>query len=228
MHYLAFLLLIPGQIEVLPSSEFSQERQLTAVAATVRIASDSGRTDNSGRTGSGAFIGRKGKHVYILTAHHLVKGAGHLEVATFSVGSYPRPSKVYRSAEVVAATNDIRDLAVLRLATDDNVPVLELCPALVVPDKPGFSALAVGCTGRAAPTCLIDKVLASKRVRRETAAGSALFWEVDRKHSGGRSGGPLIDARGHLLGVLSGTSKGRSYFCHTEEIRSFLKEVGIE
>jgi S1-C subfamily serine protease len=221
---LAALALLPGQVEITPSTQFSRRLQTAAVTATVRIANV-----GQGSQGSGVVIARKGRFALVLTAGHIVREASRLEVATFSVGSYPSPEDVYRSAEVLAVAADVRDLALLRVPVGDKeVGQLDLCPRALVPEQSGFSALAVGCAGGAAPTCLIDKVLASKRVRRETAAGSALFWEVDQKYPGGRSGGPLIDARGHLLGVLSGTSKGRSYFCHAEVIRAFLKEAGVE
>jgi hypothetical protein len=75
---------------------------------------------------------------------------------------------VYRSAEIVAGTNDTRDLALIRLATADKMAgKLELCPTLVVTTESGFSALAVGCGEGAAATCLVAKVLGKKLVRRE-------------------------------------------------------------
>jgi hypothetical protein len=69
-------------------------------------------------------------------------------------------------------------------------------------------------------------VLEARRARRE-GRESALFWEVGRKEAEGRSGGGLVDRRGALLGVCSGTNKEKSYFCHVDEIRAFLKETGF-
>ncbi len=224
MKCLAFLLLLPAQIEIAPSTEFSRETQVSAVTATVRIVNVT-----QAAQGTGTIVAKKDGFVYILTANHLVQRASKLEVATFSAGSYPKAKDVYRKAEFVAGTDDVKDLALIRLATTDSAlsPVL-LCPTIAVPDKGGFDALAVGCGDGQPPTCLIDKVLGAKIIRREPKGKTANCWEVDTAFAQGRSGGPLFDKRGHLLGVLSGTNQGKSYFTHTEEIRTFLKLAGLE
>jgi S1-C subfamily serine protease len=224
MHYLPILLLVAGQVEVVASKSYPRELQLSAVCATVRVVNVS-----EGTSGSGAILGRKGAFVYILTANHLVHKADRLEVSTFVVGSYPKPKNVYRSAELVAGTDDLKDLALIRVTTEDDVPgSLKLCPAESLPQKNGFEALAVGCTDGGPPTCLIDKVIGKKLVRREAGGKTAWFWELDRKYAEGRSGGPLLDSRGSLLGILSGTSGGHSFFAHIEEIRAFLEPHGFK
>jgi hypothetical protein len=223
MHGLALMLLVLGQIDVSESAEFSKELQVAAVLATVRIVDVSRKAE-----GSGVIIGRKGPLVYILTARHLVDPASRLEITTFSADSYPNPAKVYRSARIVAQSGDTRDLALLRLTTDDPMPGARTLPpgGLVLTEK-GFSVLTVGCSDGKAPTCQVDAVIGKRLVRREGAGKPATFWEVGREEREGRSGGPLLDKRGYLLGVCSGTNKGKSYFCHTDEIRAFLEESGF-
>jgi hypothetical protein len=44
----------------------------------------------------------------------------------------------------------------------------------------------------------------------------------------GRSGGPLVDKRGLLIGVCSGVSKDKAYFCHIDEINAFLERNGFD
>ena len=39
----------------------------------------------------------------------------------------------------------------------------------------------------------------------------------------GRSGGPLLDADGRLIGVCSGTQEGMNYYTHPDEIRGALQ-----
>jgi S1-C subfamily serine protease len=223
MFVVPFLLLIPGQLAV-PSRVFSKERQEAAVAATVRIADRARDVE-----GSGIILGKKGDFVYILTAHHLVARAKNLEIATFSSESYPKVHRVYRSARVIAGAGDARDLALIRLTTTDRMPgSASLCPTRLVPTRKDFEALTVGCSEGKAPTCLADVVAGKKLVRRGAASKSVPLWEVGRKHLEGRSGGPLVDRAGYLLGVCSGTNKEKTYFCHTEEIRAFLKENGLD
>jgi S1-C subfamily serine protease len=221
---LAFLLLLPAQVETVESAEFSKEAQTAALTATVRVVNVGQRVE-----GSGVIVGRKGGFVYVLTAYHVVEKAERLEVATFSAASYPKPARVYRSVRIVARADDMRDLALLRVSTDDPVPgKLSLCPARSVPEETGFKALSVGCAAGEAPTPRVDEVAGKKRVRREGEDKPAWFWEVDRKQAEGRSGGPLVDRRGYLLGVCSGTNQDKSYFCHPDEVRAFLRESGFD
>jgi S1-C subfamily serine protease len=223
MFRVTWLVLIPGQIATITSADFSKAAQRAAVTATVRVVNVTQKVE-----GSGAVIGRQGKTVYILTARHLVAGADQLEVTTFSAGSYPKPTKIYRNAKVAATSDRLRDLALVELTTDDRLPArLQVCPPLVIPKKRGFPALAVGCTKGAAPTCLVDKVLGKKRVRRKGAPATALMWELKKKQAAGRSGGPLVDKRGYLIGVCSGTNKDKGFYCHTAEIHAFLKKNAL-
>jgi S1-C subfamily serine protease len=220
----AALALIGGHLEIARSPDFSRTLQTSAITATVRVVNV-----GEGIHGSGVIVGRKGRFAYVLTAAHIVGKASRLKVATFSMASYPRPQDVYATAEVLAVSGDIRDLALLRVPVGhDKVGKLVLCPRTLVPEQADFPALTVGCSAGAAPTCQVEKVLARKRIKRDAKAGTGLFWEVGREYQQGRSGGALIDARGHVLGILSGTSEGRSYFCHAEEIRAFLNKAGVE
>jgi hypothetical protein len=220
---LALVLVASEPIPTVESPDFPREIQETAISATVQV-----RNPAVGTEGSGFLIGKGGPFVYFLTARHIVQGAATLEVVLFSGASSPRPKATYRSPEVVAETNELADLALLRLATSDSLPAgLRLCPERLVPTEGGFPGLSVGCEGGKAPTCLLAKVKGRRLVQRQEQGATALFWEVDRKHALGRSGGPLLDRRGHLLGVCSGTSREKTYFSHPEVVRAFLKQHGF-
>jgi S1-C subfamily serine protease len=218
---LALLLLITGDIEVLESRDFAKNVQVRATTATVRV------VNGAKAEGSGALLKRNGPLVYVLTANHVVDGAKRVEVSTYSTASHPRPAATYR-ADVIAQAGG-PDLAVLRFTTADEMPgSVPICPASKVPEGQKFTALSVGCPGGAAPTVALESVQARRRVRRPDADDTVLCWQTEKTPARGRSGGPLLDRRGLLIGLDSGAGDGKGYYVHVEEIHAFLKRNGLE
>jgi S1-C subfamily serine protease len=204
------------------SPDFSRARQEAAVAATVRVVNPA--TDDEG---SGALLRRSGPFAYVLTADHVVRGADELTVCTFSARSYPKPEHVCRSARVLAR-DEAADLALLRMPAAEAPPGwLRVCPPSAVPARTGFAALGVGCTADDPPTCRSETVRGRRKVRKPSVDGSAWYWETGQAPAKGRSGGPLLDPRGYLIGVCSGASEGKGYYSHPEEIHRFLKANGL-
>jgi hypothetical protein len=220
---LLLLLAVPGEIPVADSEDFPAEAQVAAVAATVRVSNPALSAE-----GTGVVVGRSGPVVYILTAAHNVEKAERLGVATFSKASYPKPENVYDAATVVARWKE-QDVAVLRLVTGDVMPgTIRICPPRLVPREKNFAGLTVGCSKAEAPSCLADTVREKKLVRRPGEEGTAVVWELGNAPQGGRSGGPLLDKRGYLLGVCSGGGDGKGYYCHVEAIHRLLKKNALE
>jgi S1-C subfamily serine protease len=220
---LALLVLVPGDIDILDSKDFPKEAQVKAVTATVRVANAA-----KGFEGSGALVHKGGPFLYVLTAAHVITGAKKVEVATFSAESHPRPAKVYREAEVLAQSAEA-DLAVLRIATRDDPPgLLRICPPGSVPEAKGLAALAVGCAAGGAPSCTLETITDRRKVRRPGAEAAVVCWEAERAPAKGRSGGPLIDRKGRLIGVASGIGDAKGYYAHTEEVHAFLKKNALE
>jgi S1-C subfamily serine protease len=214
--------MLPGQ--VIDSEDFPRELQMRAATATVRVVNRRERVE-----GSGVILGRKGGHTYVLTTAHLSNRPGRIEVSTYSADSYPEPARVYDKVEVAARARDVRDLLLLRLEAGEAPPAtLPLCPAREAPEKGGFPALSVGCGEAGAPVCLVEKVREARLIRRPGQAGTALFWETEAAQGPGRSGGPLLDRRGCLLGLASGTNEGRGYYCHAREIHRWLEAGGFD
>jgi S1-C subfamily serine protease len=215
------LLVVWEQIPAADVAEFPTTARDTAVMATVQI-----RALPQMAEGSGALIGKSGPFVYVLTAQHLVKRAERLEITVFPKDSSPEPRTVYRSAKVVAEMEGLADLALVRLTTTDDMPAfLRVCPQTKVQKLPG-KVLAVGCEEGKKPAGLLEDVARKKLARRDDET-LVSFWEVDHKHAPGRSGGPLVDQRGYLVGVCSGSNRDKSYFTHVVEIHGFLKRNGF-
>ena len=133
------------------------------------------------------------------------------------------------AAEVVARADDA-DLALLRVpAAAGQWTVMPICPADAIPaakgDFPGLYHRLRRCRGAHR---------AGGRRRRQATRQKAgrrprrWVWQVDRVPEKGRSGGPLIDHRGFLLGIASGASHGKGYYGHTEEIHRFLTRRGMK
>lgn len=222
MAFVTWLLLLAGQIETKESPDFSKALQTRAVTATVRVSNP-----GSDMEGSGVLVGRNGSAVYVLTAYHVVKDAATVDITVFSEKSYPVADKVYRANRVVAKMAGIKDLALVLLLTDDKtLSMVPVCPLAQVPLGTGQPILTSGCTFGLPPTCTVERIGGTKKGVRN--GESALVWEIDGTVPRGRSGGPLIDKRGYVVGICSGTNNGKGYYCHLEEIQRFLKQNGYE
>jgi hypothetical protein len=153
-----------------------------------------------------------------------------VEIHTFSAASHPKPDKVYRSVDVIAKSGDsTTDLALIRLSSDRAMAAAEtrICPVRLLPTGENFSAVSAGCSGGRAPSCQLEKVRCARLVRKEGDTEAVAYWEVDQRPARGRSGGPLFDQHGNLLGICGGSNGDRGYYCHVEVIQGFLKQQGL-
>ena len=212
-----------AQVKTVASEDFPRPLQEAAVAATVRVSNPT-----RGKTGTGVLIHRRGPYAYVLTAAHLVGKESFVEVSTFSARSYPGPEKTYRAAEVLARDRRA-DLAVLRVATRQAPPgLLPLGPKSAAPTGKDFPVLGVGCEPNGPPTPALDVVKAARVVRKPGEEGKTLCWETATGQAGGRSGGPLLDRQGRLIGIASGVNNGKGYYVHLDEIHAFLRRNALE
>lgn len=222
MLLLALLLLDPGRIETVASTDFSRDLQVAVTLATVQVINRQNDKD-----GSGVILRHQKPFTYVLTARHVVGDAEQVELRVFSPQSYPAPALVVAAVEVVARAKDA-DLALLRFAPREPVsPAVRLCPRDEAPAGKGFQVLLTGCGSGDAPAGQIGDVTGTKRVRHPATGALSLVWELSVEPKQGVSGGPVVDRRGLVVGICSGTNSGKGYCCHLQEIHDFLKQNGF-
>jgi hypothetical protein len=213
MFLLTFILVLP-QADPGPSKHFTEEQQAKALQATVRVA-------NEKAEGTGIIIRQSGAWVYVLTAAHLTARAETVEVCLFSNKS----EKTVKRARVVARGKET-DVALLRFELrEQTVTTIPLGPPDSDPKDNDFPALLTSCA-EGTPT-LVEEVVRKKSVRKPNATEAKQMWEVDGTPPKGRSGGPLIDRHGHVLGLGSGAGGDKGYYTHIDDIRDCLRENGF-
>ena len=61
------------------------------------------------------------------------------------------------------------------------------------------------------------------QIHRPGEASAVKCWEAARPPAHGRSGGPLLDKHGRLVGLASGHDGKAGYYVHIDEIHAFLR-----
>jgi S1-C subfamily serine protease len=202
---------------LLPAADPAARKREAAIAATVKLS-----LPGSGPVGSGVVVGRSGPHVYILTADHVVARARQLDLHVAAAGK----SEVHKGA-VVLARDAEADLAVLRLRWAPGLPKpLPLATPKQWPTAP-LRAVSVGWATGNAPTALDEQVGKKVLLRRPGQKTSTWTWQTKRKQERGRSGGPLLDSAGRVIGLASGHDGTSGYYAHAEAIHRFLKRNGL-
>jgi S1-C subfamily serine protease len=220
VYTLLILSALPGQF--VANANFPRDKQQAALEATVRIYHPATRAE-----GSAVIVGRQGDKVYLLTAQHNVrpnpKGGDDVELNLYTAKDYPKLAAEAKA--VVRARMPNEDLAVL-VAVMPNAPApLPICPPNQTKMHKPFPVMAVGCVADGPPTIEFDRVTKNTLVKK--ADGSeATYWEADRPQAVGRSGGPLVDTRGYVLGICSGTQHQKGYYTDIYEIHQALKNNG--
>lgn len=148
------------------------------IALTGRVA------NGMSMVGSGVLVSEKG---YALTNAHVLEGADEIEARLHDGRKLP--------ALPVAADGKL-DLAILRLLDPKPFPKIE--PGTTVALSPGQTIFAIGSPMAAELSFSVTRGITS--APRRMVRGRA-FIQHDAALNPGNSGGPLIDAQGHLLGI---------------------------
>ena len=76
-----------------------------------------------------------------------------------------------------------------------------------------------------AMTVRVDRV-GSKQAIRPPDRGLTFYWETDHLPERGRSGGPLLDGHGRVIGLCEAARGSHGYYTHLDEILAALKRGG--
>ena len=77
------------------------------------------------------------------------------------------------------------------------------------------------------PSLRCETVLDVVQAKRPGDTRASKFFRIQARPADGQSGGPLVDAKGRLLGICSGAQGDHGYYCHLEEIHAFLRAEGL-
>lgn len=212
---------IPANV-VAKSDLFSAAMQWEALACTARISS------STGELGTAVVVGIRDGAAYLLTANHVVSGTADRTVEFFTKDTYRNPRKL-KITETPVYHSPLADLALLKvhldIATKPGIKVMKMPQPWDRPKKFPEEALSIGCAKGDDPTCLVEKIVAKVLVRRANDGGT-FFWQTKDPPTQGRSGGPLVDKHGRLIGICTANQEHLGYYSHLDEIHVALKEGG--
>jgi len=141
--------------------------------------------------GSGFIISEDG---YILTNNHVVEGATRVSVGTNDGRDFEA---------TVVGTDPSIDLALLKIEVSDrgSLPTLSLGDSDAL--RVGEWVIAIGNPLEFEQTVTVGVVSAKQRRVQigQTDAGVVSFLQTDAAINFGNSGGPLLDARGNVVGI---------------------------
>jgi S1-C subfamily serine protease len=165
--------------------------------------------------GSGVIIDEKG---YILTNNHVIDDAERLKV-TLADGTVLKGK--------VAGSDDVTDLAVLKVESDQPLPAAQLGNSDDL--KAGQIVLAIGnpfgFTGGPAVTA---GIVSSLNRSIQTRNGVLELIQTDAAINPGNSGGPLVNTKGEVIAINTANmpyAQGIGFAVPANTARTILKEL---
>ena len=207
-----------ADVEPIPIPSPTGELIDKATSCTVRVS-------GPGFDGSGVIIEKQRDKILILTVAHAAR-EGIDRIDLFSLATYPRPAiRLEEDAIELVSTDDRADLALIRanVNADAEIGIAELAQL----HEPAY-AYSVGCGGGKPPTVVPEQILRAQKSTIRLRGGNAerFMWQTKKGQKLGRSGGPLLDKDGFLLGIALGKSGETGYYSHIQEISEYLIDNG--
>lgn len=141
--------------------------------------------------GSGFIINSRG---YILTAYHVVSEAKDIEVRL--------ANRQRLEGEIVAMDAQV-DFAIIRIRGEHNLPVLPLSDSdgLKVGELVGSAGYPFGIESS------MHLGIVSRSGKRQSNSAAFEHIQVDSGANSGESGGPLVNMKGHVVGMITQASE---------------------
>jgi len=219
------LLLLAGPQAVSPAvardAVLPVAAQWQAVAACPRVVI--GRNISFG---TAVVVGHHDGYAYLLTAAHVIDGDQTREFQFFTRESYPQPARTVTGGSVLLRSEK-PDFALIRVKVSEPLPQLKLAGPGQRPKRFPFAAVSVGCPLGGWPQARAESI-AAKVLARAKDVPTAFFWRTATPPERGRSGGPLLDSAGRVIGLCAANQDGKGYFTHLDEILAGLKKAKYE
>jgi serine protease Do len=151
---------------------------------------------------------------YICTSFHVIDGADSL---------YVQNSKGDVFKARVELTDTLHDITVLKIVDDSFVPLS------VLPYRLKKNTIAIGEDVYTLGYPKDDAVLGNGYISSKTGFdGDTASYQVNIQVNGGNSGGPLIDTKGNVIGVVSGKEKqvdGATFAIKAKYLQTALNSI---
>lgn len=213
------------------SDKFDTNKQWHALSACARV--ETLNNENSSSSGTAVAIGKRDGFIYYLTANHVVKELGKKQLDLFNREFYRFPNKLkelnFPDADVAYRFNQA-DLAIIMVDVGkkkQQPPIVQIPKPWDRPRQFPFEAISIGCSGPRPPTCTLESIRGKTLVRTTNEIG-AFYWQTAEKTIAGRSGGPLIDQKGRLIGICAATQNNAGYYIHLDEIHAWLRTLNLQ
>lgn len=144
-----------------------------------------------GSRGSGFIVNPEG---YLLTAHHVIDKAKHLEVRLADGHRLP--------ARIVTSDAQI-DLAIVKVQTERELPIVPLGDSEAI--RVGDLAAVLGYPFGRESTMNLGIISRTGRTYPDSASYD--FIQTDAGGYAGGSGGPLLNSKGHVVGMITMASE---------------------
>ncbi|WP_339317915.1 serine protease [Paenibacillus sp. FSL R10-2734] len=190
-----------------PHSEVLQSQLETARSKTLHVVGVT-ETRFEGTTltfGSGALLDGG----YILTNEHVIAGSDSIVVDTFDKQKF--------DAELIASDHT-KDLALLKINTDTKGFVLADESLLYA----GMPIMSIGNPHGLAMWSYSEGTLLNPIQRCKWDTGESYNLMGDNQVLSGNSGGPLLNNKGELIGIVRGAAFDRSFSITLKDIKEFM------